>query len=45
MCIVCEVKGTAFFFIYIYKYYKRLRRKIETPQVAFIKTNQPKIRK
>ena len=25
-----------------YKYYKRLKRKIKTPQLTFIKTNQPK---
>ena len=39
--IVCEVNGTVFFF---YKYYKRLKRKIKTPQLTFIK-NQPKIHK
>ena len=27
------------------KYYKRLKRKIKTPQLTFIKTNQPKIHK
>ena len=36
--IVCEVNETVFF----YKYYKRLKRKIKTPQLAFIKTNQLK---
>ena len=36
--IVCEVNGTVF----LYKYYKRLKRKIKTPQLAFIKTNQLK---
>ena len=25
-----------------YKYYKRLKRKLKTPQLTFIKTNQPK---
>ena len=39
--IVCEVNGTVFF----YKYYKRLKRKIKTPQLAFIKTNQLKYTK
>ena len=39
--IVCEVNETVFF----YKYYKRLKRKIKTPQLTFIKTNQPKIHK
>ena len=38
--IVCEVNTTVFFF---YKYYKRLKRKIKTPQLTFIRTNQPKI--
>ena len=44
MCssIVCEVIATVFF---LYKYYKRLKRKIKAPQVTFIKTNQPKIHK
>ena len=27
------------------KYYKCLKRKIKTPQLTFIKTNQPKIHK
>ena len=27
------------------KYYKGLKRKIKTPQLTFIKTNQPKIHK
>ena len=40
--IVCEVKETVLFFN---KYYKRLKRKIKTPQLTFIKTNQPKIHK
>ena len=40
--IVCEVNVTVFFF---YKYYKCLKRKIKTPQLTFIKTNQPKIQK
>ena len=39
--IVCEVNRTVFF----YKYYKRLKRKIKTPQVTFIKTNQLKYTK
>ena len=30
---------------FFYKYYKRLKRKIKTPQLTFIKTNQPKIHK
>ena len=38
--IVCDVNGTYFFLLY--KYYKRLKRKIKTPQLAFIKTNQLK---
>ena len=40
--IVSKVKRTVFF---LYKYYKRLKRKIKTPQLTFIKTNQPKIHK
>ena len=40
--IVCEVNATVFFF---YKYYKCLKCKIKTPQLTFIKTNQPKIHK
>ena len=36
--IVCEVNETVFF----YKYYKRLKHKIKTLQLAFIKTNQLK---
>ena len=30
--IVCKVNGTVFF----YKYYKRFKRKIKTPQVTFM---------
>ena len=37
--IACEVNARVFFF---YKYYRRLKRKIKTPQLAFIKTNQSK---
>ena len=40
--IVCEVNATVFFFN---KYYKCLKCKIKTPQLTFIKTNQPKIHK
>ena len=40
--IVCEFNGTIYFF---YKYYKCLKRKIKTPQLTFIKTNQSKIHK
>ena len=30
---------------FFYKYYKHLKRNIKTPQLTFIKTNQPKIQK
>ena len=42
--IVCEVNVTGQYFFF-YKYYKRLKRKIKTPQLAFIKTNQLKYTK
>ena len=38
--IVCEVNTTVCLFFY--KYYKRLKRKLKTPQLTSIKTNQPK---
>ena len=41
MCsVVLYVRLTGQYFFY--KYYKRLKRKIKTPQLAFIKTNQLK---
>ena len=43
--IVCEVNVTRQYFFFLYKYYKRLKRKIKTPQLAFIKTNQLKYTK
>ena len=38
--VVLYVRLTRQYFFY--KYYKRLKRKIKTPQLAFIKTNQLK---
>ena len=44
MCsVVLYVRLTRQYFFY--KYYKCLKRKIKTPQLTFIKTNQPKIHK
>ena len=41
--VVLYVRLTRQYFFY--KYYKCLKRKIKTPQLTFIKTNQPKIHK
>ena len=41
--VVVYVRSTRQYFFY--KYHKRLKRKIKTPQLIFINTNQPKIQK
>ena len=41
--VVLYVRLTQQYFFY--KYYKCLKRKKKTPQLTFIKTNQPKIHK
>ena len=44
--VILYVRLTRQYFIFfICKYYKCLKRKIKTPQLTFIKTNQPKIHK
>ena len=41
--VVLYVRLTRQYFFY--RYYECLKRKIKTPQLTFIKTNQPKIYK
>ena len=41
--VVLYVRLTRQYFFY--KYYKRLKCRIKTPQLTFITTNQPKIHK
>ena len=43
IAVVLYVRSTRQYFFY--KYHKRLKRKIKTPQLTFINTNQPKIHK